>query len=290
VELRQLQYFAAVARHRNFTRAADELYVTQSALSQQVRRLEAELGLELLRRVPAGVELTPAGADLLAHADTILADVARAQAEMDEHAGVLRGVVRVAATAADTGRLADSLAAFHNGHPGIRIALRQASAPELSALLRTGTVHLAVAALSEPPQAMDVVPLEDEPLIAIGALDDPLVAADQIELGDLRGRPFIVAEPGTALRATVMSACAAAGFSPVPLFEVSDPVAVRSLAGAGLGISLVPESWLDGPGAAVGRTSLAAPAPRHRLSLISPASGASPAAALLREQLRIALG
>jgi DNA-binding transcriptional LysR family regulator len=75
VELRQLQYFAAVARHRNFTRAADELYVTQSALSQQVRRLEAELGLELLRRTPAGVELTAAGADLLERADAILAEV-----------------------------------------------------------------------------------------------------------------------------------------------------------------------------------------------------------------------
>jgi DNA-binding transcriptional LysR family regulator len=290
VELRQLQYFAAVARHRNFTRAADELYVTQSALSQQVRRLEAELGLELLRRTPAGVELTGAGADLLERADAILAEVARAQAEMDEHAGVLRGVVRVVATAADAGRLADALAAFHRGHPGIRIALRQASAPELTALLRTGSADVAVAALDEEPAGMAVTALAEEPLVAIAGPDDPLGGGEPIELGDLRGRPFIVAEPGTALRAIVMAACAAAGFSPVPLFEVSDPVAVRSLASAGLGVSVVPESWLEGPGAAVGRAPLAEPAPRHRLSLVSPASGVSPAAALLREQLRIALG
>jgi DNA-binding transcriptional LysR family regulator len=290
VELRQLQYFAAVARHRNFTRAADELYVTQSALSQQVRRLEAELGLELLRRTTAGVELTPAGADLLRRADVIAAEVERARAEMDEHAGALRGVVRVAAAAADAGRLAEALAAFHRGHPGIRIALRQASATELATLLRTGSADVAVAALSEEPPGMVVTPLAEDPLVAIAAPDDPLARGEPIALGDLRGRPFIVSEPGSALRATVMSACAAAGFSPVPLFEVGDPVAVRSLAGAGLGVSLVPETWLDGPGAAVGRAPLAEPAPRHRLSLITPASGTSPAAALLREQLRIALG
>ncbi len=68
MELRQLEYFAAVARHRHFTRAAEELYVTQSALSQQVRRIEAELGLTLYARTPRGVELTAAGTDLLVRA------------------------------------------------------------------------------------------------------------------------------------------------------------------------------------------------------------------------------
>ena len=98
MELRQLEYFAAVARHRHFTRAAEALYVTQPALSQQVRRLEAELGLALLRRTSRGVELTAAGQDLLVHAEAVLAEVAAARAQMDRHTGVSRGVVRVAAT------------------------------------------------------------------------------------------------------------------------------------------------------------------------------------------------
>ena len=96
MDLRQLEYFAAVARHRHFTRAAEELYVTQPALSQQVRRLERELGLELLKRTSSGVEVTPAGQELLTRAEAILADVGRARAAMDEHAGVTRGFVRLA--------------------------------------------------------------------------------------------------------------------------------------------------------------------------------------------------
>src|SRR3954468_22346919 len=107
MDLRQLEYFAAVARHRHFRRAAESVYVTQSAVSQAVRRLEAELGIELLRRRPGAqppVEVTPAGEELLARAEAILADVARARAAMDEHAGTLRGGGRLAATTRDAVR------------------------------------------------------------------------------------------------------------------------------------------------------------------------------------------
>jgi DNA-binding transcriptional LysR family regulator len=287
VELRQLQYFAAVARHRHFGRAAAELYVTQPALSQQVRRLEAELGVELLRRGPRGVELTPAGADLLARADAIVAEVERARADMDRHAGVTRGVVRVAVGAADAPRLADALAAFHREHPGVRLALRQGSAAEAVELIRTGSVDLAVAALREADAAgiagVDVTLLSEEPLRAIFSEDDPL--GERTALADLRGRTFVLAEPGTALRELVMAACQAAGFSPVPLLEVGDPWTTRQLVGAGLGIGLVPLSWVERPGPPVGVARLTGSDPRLRLSLLAPAAGFSPVGRLLAERL-----
>jgi DNA-binding transcriptional LysR family regulator len=280
MELRQLEYFAAVARHRHFTRAAEALYVTQPALSQQVRRLEAELGLALLRRTPRGVELTPAGADFLRHAEAVLAEVAAARAEMDRHAGASRGVARVASTAADAPRLPEALAAFHREHPGIQIALRQGSAAEVVALVQRGAVDVAVLALSgEPPPGVDATPLADEPLrVALPLGEDP----GTVELAALRGRPFILAEPGSALRETVLNATQAAGFSPLPLFEVGDPLTVRFLVREGLGIALVPASWLERPGPVVGAADLA-DAPRHRLSLLSRAP--SPAGRLLHERL-----
>ena len=105
-----------------------------------------------------------------------------------------------------------------------------------------------------------------------------------MRLDALRGRAFILAEPGTALRETVMSAAQAAGFSPLPLFEVGDPATVRFLVRAGLGISLVPASWLERPGPVVGAADLRDP-PRHRLQLLTPAAGPSPAGRLLHERL-----
>jgi DNA-binding transcriptional LysR family regulator len=284
MELRQLEYFAAVARHRHFTRAAEALYVTQPALSQQIRRLEAELGLALFRRTSKGVELTPAGADLLVHAEKVLGEVAAARAEMDRHTGVSRGVARIAATAADAPRLPEALAAFHHEHPGIQIALRQGSANEVVDLVQRGAVDVAVLALAgEPPAGVTAQPLADEPLRVAVPVDDDLAGAT-IDLEALRGRAFILAEPGTALRETVLDATQHAGFSPLPLFEVGDPATVRYLIRANLGIGLVPASWLERPGPIVGAADLRDP-PCHRISLLTPSAGASPAGRLLHERL-----
>jgi DNA-binding transcriptional LysR family regulator len=283
MELRQLEYFAAVARHRHFGRAAEAIYVTQPALSQQVARLEAELGIALLRRTSRGVELTPAGADLLARSESILAEVSRARAAMDEHAGVVRGTVRVAATPADALTLPEAIATFHRDHPGVRIALRHASTAEALELVRSGVVDLAVLSLAGDSGGLDVTPLTDEPLRLITARDDPL-AAGTARLEELSGRAFVLAEPGSALRETVMAACQEQGFSPVPLLEVGDPATVRHLAGAGLGVALVPASWLDAPGPEVGVAGIE-PTPRHRVCLVT-ARELPPAGALLAERLR----
>ena len=289
MDLRQLEFFAAVARHRNFTRAAQEVYVTQSALSQQVRRLEQELGLALLRRTSAGVEVTPAGQELLARAEAILADVARARAAMDEHAGVVRGVVRVAAAAGEGLRLAAELAAFHREHPGVRIALRQGSAREGLERLRRGGADLALLAIAggEELAGLDATPLAPEPLRLISAPGD--APAGPVPIADLSERPLILAERGTALRETVTAACQQAGFSPIPPFEVSDPLTARFLAHAGLGASVVPASWLEQPGPDVAVNALTDPEPVLQPLLLAPAAGLSPAGRLLHEQLRAAL-
>jgi DNA-binding transcriptional LysR family regulator len=288
VELRRLEYFAAVARHGSFTRAAEELWVTQSALSQQVRRLEAELGVALLRRTSRGAELTPAGEELLPRAEAILAEVAAARADLDRHAGVTRGRVRVAASTLDSPRLPAALAAFHREHPGLQIALRHAPAGEIAALVASGAADVGVASPHGAlPPGVEAFALRDEALVVLLPPEDP---PGTLAIGDLRGRPFILAEPGSSLRETVMAACQAAGFSPVPLFEVSDPATVRFLAHAGLGVSVVPASWLEQPGPDVAVAELAAPAPQHRVAVLVAAGRETPAGRLLREALLEGLG
>src|SRR3954447_9990715 len=294
MDLRQLEYFAAVARHQHFRRAAESLYVTQSAVSQAVRRLEADLGIELLRRVPGAqppVELTPAGEELLARAEAILADVARARAAMDEHAGTLRGGVRLAATTGDALRVAPALARFGREHPGVRIALTQARPGEVVDLVAAGAVDLAVAALPEGvgvPDDLEGAPLGTEPLVLLVAVDDPLAGAP-VRLWNVRDRPFVLAEPGTALRAEALAACAEEGFGPVPLFEVGEPTAVRVLVGAGLGVSLVPASWVDVAGPEVGVATVAGATAAHAVSLLLRRGTAAPVTRLLAEHLRGAL-
>ena len=266
------------------------MWVTQSALSQQIGRLEAELGVALLRRTPRGAELTAAGEDLLARAEIVLAQIGHARDELDRHAGVTRGRVRVAATTIDTARLPGALAVFHREHPGLQVALRHGSSAEMAALVHSGTADVAVTgSLAELPVGVSVEQLVEEPLRAMLPAGDALAGGDPIGLGDLRERPFILAEPGSGLRETVMSACQRAGFSPVSLFEVSDPGTVRHLVHAELAISVVPSSWFQLHGPEVAAASLAEPAPRHRVNALTPSGGPTPAAALLLAALHAVL-
>jgi len=293
MDLRQLEYFAAVARHGHFGRAADDLYVTQSAVSQQVRRLEAELGLTLLRRTSRGAQVTAAGEELRQRAEAILAEVAATRAAMDEHAGTLRGAVRAAATTGDVVRLLPALARFHDAHAGVRIALRQAGPAAVVDLVTTGSADLAVAALPAGPPGgdeLDATALAGERLVLLVAPGDPLAGAGDVRLWDVRDRPFILGEPGTALRERVLEACAAEGFGPVPQYEVAEPAAVRFLVQAGLGVSVVPVSWTALAGPEVGVAGLAGRAPRHALWLLARAAGLAPAARLLHAHLRAELG
>jgi len=109
-----------------------------------------------------------------------------------------------------------------------------------------------------------------------------------VAIAELSSRPLILAERGTALREAVMAACQAAGFSPVPPFEVGDPATARFLAHAGLGASVVPASWLEAPGPEVAVARLE-PEPRLRPFLLAPAGGLTPAGRLLHAQLCAAL-
>src|SRR5918999_4938752 len=119
MELRQLEYFAAVVRHGQFTRASRALSVAQPAVSQQIKRLEAELGLELLRRTTREVELTDAGAVLLKRAHRVLAEIEAASQELSEISGLLRGTVEIGALPVSSIDTPALVAGFHEQHPQV---------------------------------------------------------------------------------------------------------------------------------------------------------------------------
>jgi DNA-binding transcriptional LysR family regulator len=294
MELRQLEYLAAVVSHGSFGRAAQAIYVTQSALSQQISRLEDELGLTLLHRGPKGVEPTPAGLEFLDHARAILGRVSEARAMVDDHLGAIRGVARVAATSYDARDLPAAIASFHRAHPQVQLAFQHASAAQILEQLATGAADVAVLAIdaSGPklPEHVATHVLAEQPLCLLTASGDQLSSANRPAIDDLRGRSVIMPGRGTALRGLLDDAFAQAGFSPLPRFETNDPAMIAQLVAAGLGVSIVPRSWLAGDTPAVTAVELADSLPSYRIALLATTEPRIPARDRLVEHLVVTLG
>ena len=165
---RQLEYFRAVARELHFTRAAAALNIAQPALSQHIRKLERQLGLTLFERDRHGVELTPAGAALLDHAERILADIAAVDDELRDWAGGVRGVIRLGAARGVMTRLARVLAGFGAEYPAVDVHLREETTAEMVADLHAGRLDAAtLAALPPSDGRLASHPFGVEPLVLV---------------------------------------------------------------------------------------------------------------------------
>ncbi len=244
MELHQLEYFAAVADEGNFTRAAARLHVAQPGVSAQIRRLERELGEELLDRSGRIVRLTEAGAAVLPYARAALEAVAGARLAVDELTGLLRGHVTVGMVASlSVLDVPGLLAAFHDDHPAVEITLTEASAASLAQGLREGRLDMALTSLgTAPPPGIATQVVTDQPLVAVVGRDDPLAGRATVTLAALSDRALISLPIGSGLRSIIDEACAAAGLSPRIAFEASEPPVLVKLAARGLGVAIVPAS------------------------------------------------
>jgi DNA-binding transcriptional LysR family regulator len=292
MELHQLEYFVAVAEEASFTRAASRVHVAQPGVSAQVRRLESELGQQLLDRSGRSVRLTEVGSAVLPFARAALDAVTNARLAVDDLAGLVRGQVTVGmVSGCALPVLAELLAGFHDRHPGVAIALVEDNSDRLVERLRDGRLDLALIGWAEQtPADIDSVVLVDEELVVAVAPDHPLAdagaGASTITIRQLRDLPLVSLPRGTGVRAALDAACAAAGFTPRIVFEASALPMVVELAGRGLGLAVVPASIPNGPGI----LRITDPQLRSRLELAWPsAPAANPAARALIEQAR-ALG
>jgi LysR family transcriptional regulator, transcription activator of glutamate synthase operon len=264
MELRQLAYFDAVARHGSFTRAAQRLHVAQPAVSAQIRRLEAELGMPLLERTTRRVALTHAGELFLARVRQVLAQVDGARADLAELRAVLRGQVRIGATqVAGSLDLPMALAQFRRRYPGVSLALHSGLIAKLLGMLNAGTVDLVVGPVHDDlPAAYHARPLVSESLVLVTPAGHPLAACQGTTLAAARGEPFVCLAADSRLHAILTGAAAAEGFTPRIEFETYSPASIRELVAAGLGVALLARSAAEGPGPAIGVCELAR-APEH---------------------------
>jgi LysR family transcriptional regulator, transcription activator of glutamate synthase operon len=250
VELRQLRSVEAVARHRHFTRAAEELHVAQSALSHQVRRLEEELGTPLFERTSRRVTPTEAGQAIAARARRVLAEVEGARAEVDELRGVLRGRIWIGPLlpAGDLD-VPGLLARFRQAHPGVEVGLREGIAAEMLRLLAADELDAAFCLLAgEIPDELAIEPLSHDEVVAAFA-PDRAPAAPHVSVADLAQHQIIAPRRGSAITTVLDQRFADAG-EPLRLaLESGDPFLLRSLAARGFATAILPRSLtaLEGP-------------------------------------------
>jgi LysR family transcriptional activator of glutamate synthase operon len=272
MELRQLRYLVALADERHFTRAAAREHIAQPALSQQIRRLEAEVGLTLVERTTRRVALTDAGELLVARARRILAEVDDAQAELGTLAGVKGGRLSVGALhTMGPVDLSQLLAAFHRNHPAVELTVREQSSEELAEMLRDDEIDLAFLSVTERIQShgLELHHLVSEELVAVLPAQHPLAARDRVALSELAGDPFISFRTGSRLRELLDSAATAVGFEPRIALESNESRRIRSLVSGGLGVAILPRSDAAGPGAPVAVTPLVEPALTRDVTLAS---------------------
>ncbi|MFC3574529.1 LysR substrate-binding domain-containing protein [Streptomyces yaanensis] len=213
MELRQLSFFVTVAQELHFGRAAERLHIVQSAVSQQIQRLERELGAELFDRSPRHVRLTAAGERLLPEARAVLAAADRARAAVAPPAGLRLG------TSTGLGAHLDRvLAAFARRLPDVPVELVSLPAAQRLARVADGRLDAAFVRAVEPVPGIRVLPLWSDPLVAALPAGHPLAARAEIALDELVGLPLSITARATnpALVDLVVGACHAAGFEPLP--------------------------------------------------------------------------
>ncbi|MFE1319681.1 LysR family transcriptional regulator [Kitasatospora phosalacinea] len=244
MELRQLEYFVAVAEERNFTRAAERVHISQSGVSAQIRQLERELGAELFDRSARAVTLTVAGKAALEHARQALAAARAVGQAVGEVTDLVRGSLRLGMVAGCTlTSLFDGLAAFHRAHPGVELALLEGDSEQLTEDVRTGALDLALIGRPAPaPDGLDAHVLLSEPLVAAVPPGHPLLDGGATTLADLLAHPLVCMPRGTGLRAVLDRDCAARGLTPRIALEAGAAAAIADLAARGLGVAVLSRS------------------------------------------------
>jgi DNA-binding transcriptional LysR family regulator len=244
MELRQLEYFVAVAEERNFTRAAERVHISQSGVSAQIRQLERELGAELFDRSARTATLTVAGKAALNHARTALAAAASLGQVVGEVTDLIRGRLTVGMVIGCTiTPLFDALAAFHRTHPGVEISLLEDNSDRLVEGVRDGTIDLAlIGTATATHDGLDALTLISERLVAAVPAGHPLAKQRRVTLRDVAAYPIVCMPPGTGLRTVFDRACSAQGLQPAIALEASAADAIADLGARGLAVAILTES------------------------------------------------
>jgi DNA-binding transcriptional LysR family regulator len=242
----RLQVLCEVVRRGSFSAAADALSYTQSAASQAIARLEAEVGAPLVIRDRRGVRPTAAGATLVEHAEAIFTQIEAAEEDVAAVLGVRGGRLRVASfPSAGATLIPLAVAIFRRGHPDVQLTHAEGEPEEVAPRLRAGEFDLALlfrfpGVGEQVARGLRTERLLEDPLHLALPVEHPLAGKPAIALDDLRDEDWVQTSASSPCARHLVRLCLAAGFEPRVTFESDDYETVQGLVAAGVGVALVP--------------------------------------------------
>lgn len=256
MELHQLEYFVAVDKYKKFSRAANEINVSQSTLSDQVRKLEDELGVKLFVRTTRRVQTTAAGRDFLVYARRILSDVQKAHYAMSEYATLLKGTLRIGTIPHATCLgITNIISAFLKEFNNIDISIAEANSDALIGKLNDGEIDLAF--ITSPYKSghdIEFHPLIDDRLVLFLSRRHPLAKRAEVDLQELAGEKFLLTKSSATWKNQIIQACDSAGFQPGIILNSTHFETIKAFVQEGSGVTLLTSSvarYIAGPETAI---------------------------------------
>lgn len=242
ISLKQMRAFVAVARTGSFTRAAEQLFITQSALSALIRNLESELELRLLDRTTRRLELTDAGHELLVSLEQLLHDLDRMTSDLRDVKAIRRGRVRIGATPLLAASfLPVAIRAFGERYPHVQVRVLDDPAPLLVEALRAGDLDLLLATLDGDHADLQAQVLLTDTMVLACHPTHPFASRQQVRWPEIREEPLITTRTGSGLRALVDQALGGADTpAPRPAQEVNHVATAIAMVSAQMGVAVLP--------------------------------------------------
>jgi DNA-binding transcriptional LysR family regulator len=243
--LRQFRVFEAVARHLSFSRAAEELHLSQPAVSMQIKGIETILGLPLTEQLGKKIFLTEAGREVLHASRAITARLDDLQANLAQLQDVNSGRLNLAVTSTVNAVATDILVRFRDQHPGVSIHLAVANRESVLEQLVANRIDLAIMGKVPDGLELEATRFLDNPLVAIAPPDHPFVKAKKLSLRELASEPFLVREAGSGTRAAMTRCFAEKGLELRSGMEMSSNEAIKLAVQAGLGLGILSLQTLE---------------------------------------------
>src|ERR1700730_240984 len=246
MEVHQLRYVCAIADTGNFSRAAERCKIAQPSLSQQVLKLEEELGTSLFDRWGRSIRLTEAGRAFIPRARAILHQMEAARSSASDQNTDLRGSVAVGVIPTVAPYLMPSYTAgFAKRYPDAKLRIVEETTSVLVEGLRDLSIDVAILALPLRHKDLELFPIRTEPLFAVLKRDHPRATAKSLALKDLRGESFVMLRDGHCYRDLSIGPCTHARITPNIAFESGQFSSLLGMVAAGVGVSLIPEMAID---------------------------------------------